>query len=82
MALTILREKNWAATARPIAAYFVQDIVAENEGPHANEVSREEFVQWASANLTADISYDDDMHALFLCLDGLTSVGERVNAPD
>jgi hypothetical protein len=76
-----LLKKNWAAVAQPIETYFVQDQVSADEGPHAQEVAREEFVNWASANLDAPIEYDAGMAALFLRLDVLTAQGCVIGVP-
>lgn len=73
--------KNWAATCRPIAHYFVQDIVAPDEGPHADEVKRVEFANWAVANPESPITYDEGMNALFLHLDETTGRGITSRAP-
>jgi hypothetical protein len=80
MSLRLLK-RNWAAVAQPIDTYFVQDQVSDTEGPHAQEVSRREFADWASANLDAPIEYDAGMAALFLRLDVLTAQGVVIGVP-
>ena len=67
----------------PIAdlTYFLQDQVSDKEGPHAEEVSREEWMGWAAVNLEAPIEFLDGDEAIYLRLDVMTAQGMMIGTP-